>query len=1710
MDDAPRELVLAAAEEGVVALSLNMRGVVLCEGRESADVRVRVLMATLSLWRQPQLLALQEIGGGQESLACLRTLLRRRGYDAAGRPGEEARSRVDGHRRGGVLVAWHRAAFTAARGCAIDGARGAGVACLTQADIDEWRGGQRCSGEVAAALSLYAGRRAIAVHLVRRKGVRANQPILVSSVYVPAQAQPAVRAAFICLVSRRVAALAEQTAMRYISLGDWQAAPSPQWRACGSPNRAHDDALRDIYWGAAPGVGGGSQWQGACMGAAVDATPGCGVYSFHSGVAAVQHRTIDHAFVDLASAADWAVDPRGGVFLGMEGDEWTPQAPFDHRVGLYRCNEGMMAQLGAKREVVSTPRTSGQRRRFQLLASTFAVDCRLSCDEQLAELESFVADATKRARAAAVAEPRPLPVLAFDTPANQLTYLQGLYDLVTASYHGNGSDGKGAAAFFGATHDRRLFRARILRRVRDRELRRGVATEWWQIRDACEHVLRAAITRLQPLVESERLASRRAIDVGVAEPASPQVLAERMRQRQREARGTLAKHRFEVTAMTDPDTGEVEREGEHVLAIMQQYGELQNREGRADEAALAAWLGGMVPRGRPLTMPGGGEWALRRALPEAVFRRETRLQKPRKAAGSHPFMVDMLQSLPESHPLLTAYYELMLRCMAEGVYPAHYLVVPAVLIPKKLDSVLHMALLRDIWLINHGAKLAERCLLHTALAPLGRRALLCHAGGCRGRGCAEHAFALHAAIEDALERRVPIYVLYVDLIKCFMSFSRAAGAAVMRHKGMPEEALRALRGLVDNWKHGVAQGRYESAFGATATFGLLRGFLQGAQASPEACKTMMDTIAQALELKVLGYRAFAPDGTGGTMVQLVFVDDAANVTGSLAMTRRVALFWSIWCRITDCQANIKGTSKTVLTGMELERRRDGELRPRGTKAKVMMGGLEVGDEPRELPVLRIDEAYTYVGYPTRLDGQHNDLGLALVRRKLEYGAAQVAQAPTSRRLATGVMAAYVYGNAFFYGCCFGGSFEQVERALGPSSRRAIRGPSVRGAKRSRRAPRLQLHAAAEAIHAREIPPNDPLQKSIVGMSGEAGWVPGYGSPHPWPAMMAAGAMAFANALATPQWTPAAVQAHHGLARFAWTLGFREKPWRLPLGDIMLELDLTRLIERAVFAVSVLNSHTFALTDCNFPEHSPLHPSRWPGYPPDWVHLWHGDVGERLRRAGVGFSRVLGRAGIAEVANLCEEEGGEFLSFGELVEWCPRVVEHGRAAARAAHSAVVTGLRAAGVKPVPGRRPWAMADAALGVAPDYAPTGFGELRRQRLAAGDAAVCSGDGGRRLAEAVGLQLPHDADEEAGGEDEDGGVAVERLVEDELARAGLDTMEELVADTVARLPAEAPVVKFQLGEAQVEFVMGAAMFGAVARTFPGVCLLARRQLARPRYAAFAAAFWSCGWRAKTIFEQFRRPDGTIPSELQPAVVEAEARGFRWEAWLAQERDHRAQRRGRRREATSEEAPHGAAAKRARGGPRRRDESDEHGASSEVLRLSGEPAFECDSDASEVSSVAEEGRSALPHEAAVGLPAARQRPAPQAGGAEHRAGAGECGHGEAGVGDGASSSPLWAPPCRARRTRGIPMTERLSERTASGAGVGLPAAWPGAASESRRLHGARGISGAYEFRVDPHAPELRPEHLACERGTPALRADVCCRVLRASGSAGVFHLDEH
>ena len=1342
LDDQPHlqldPLLPAANENGYSLLSLNMQGTAISErqaaGFDHLDCRSRSLLSTIQLWRRPALVALQELGGGQASVDRLAAELFRLGYDVTARAGEETDSRKDAHRRGGVLLAWHRSQFRNASMSQRGDRDCKAIALLHSGDIEAAQAEGRLTSAIADQLQRYAGRRALGIRLTRTRGPLANEELFFACVYVPASASHTVRAAFIELVADKVQSLTIDAvsgtlALPFAIAGDWNASPSPAARRNGSPNDVHDEALHRRWFGGS---------DDDAFSAAIPSGLKKGEYTFRASTGHLHDRDLDFVFVDCESFPFWRSSEQGGIFLGEWGNDGDV---FDHRVSLSFRDEGTLEKLGEGRApTFRISKAPSCWHTYGRLAAQFAAPGGVTADLALAALEEHLVRSASTAMGAdawASRAPRAAPP---DEPEVRLKWLRGLYSAVSASYEWNADHDDRASALFSDGGTDRLYKAVILRRVRDRETRRaaesGRVLSWKDLRNACAKRLRDAIARLQPEVDARRRQLNKAINLGVGEPCSAQEFTERMHDRLRAIRQRKRANKFQLSALINAE-GDVERRAGPVHALAHSYGVAQNRLSASDDEAFGTWLQLLVPSFPTLTLPDGAPWTLRAALPADVLRREARKQRKGKARAFNPFIIEMLQCLPDGHPAESAYFELLLRCMEEGIFPAHYLQIVAVLLPKKAAGLLQMALLRDIWLINHGAKLAERCLLHTALTPVGARVLSNHAGGCRGRGCTEQAFALHLCIDDALSRRKSLYVLYVDLTKCFMSFSRTAGAQAMRHYGVPEQALRALRGLVENVKHGVAQGRYETAFGATDPFPILRGFLQGAQGSPEACKIMMDTIAQALELKVSGYTAFAPDGAGGEMGSLIFVDDAANATGDASFLNRVTLLWSIWSRITDCQLNIKGNNKTVVQSLEYKRGRDGTLIPTETRKKFYIAAVIAGDLPRRIPNLLITEYYLYCGMATRMDGRHNENGLSTLRSKIASCGAQATTAPTSRRLALGCAGLGINGNAFFYGACFGGSFEAVEERLGPTCRRVLQQKGVKGSRRSFSSPRVQLHASPGGISSSV---NDDLSQLFVAAAGPAAFASGYGNVHVWPAMMAASLMTLVNALASPVHTPAADRTHHAVARVLWVYGFRQLdygPRGIYFGAVSESLRLDNIVERPLWILCQLGAGFLPLVDVHFDDWSPLCPWRWPGYPPDWIALWHGPLYAQLRGKGLAFCHILATGGVAELANLCDSENFDFLDEDAILAAHPRAVELGAAQAKREIHALMGAIRACHISPVPGRGGWAMADAADGFIPSYAPAEFGLFRQLGLADLAARKRSGDGGTSLASQLGVTI-------------------------------------------------------------------------------------------------------------------------------------------------------------------------------------------------------------------------------------------------------------------------------------------------------------------------------------------------------------------------------------
>ena len=227
-------------------------------------------------------------------------------------------------------------------------------------------------------------------------------------------------------------------------------------------------------------------------------------------------------------------------------------------------------------------------------------------------------------------------------------------------------------------------------------------------------------------------------------------------------------------------------------------------------------------------------------------------------------------------------------------------------------------------------------------------------------------------------------------------------------------------------------------------------------------------------------------------------------------------------------------------------------------------------------------------------------------------------------------------------------------------------------------------------------------------------------------------------------TPAHLQTTSGVARVFWEIGSRQAPLvdedgmgGFDFREQLAVLDQDDPLERAIWAVAMIFGGTFPLIH-HFGPDSCLHHSRWPGYPEGWQALWYGrlwhlrlpDETKRVR------SRRLMRAGVVELANLCNAEGDGYLTAEQAAVECRWIREFG-----AVQDFADLGdfMKAAGIAPVRGRSPWAAADAKRGrvapgnpvhteivnADPEYGRERFLWRRRR-----EERKASGDGGRQLA--------------------------------------------------------------------------------------------------------------------------------------------------------------------------------------------------------------------------------------------------------------------------------------------------------------------------------------------------------------------------------------------
>jgi hypothetical protein len=162
-------------------------------------------------------------------------------------------------------------------------------------------------------------------------------------------------------------------------------------------------------------------------------------------------------------------------------------------------------------------------------------------------------------------------------------------------------------------------------------------------------------------------------------------------------------------------------------------------------------------------------------------------------------------------------------------------------LPKKGD-LSSMNNYRGISLMSIAAKVYNRILLNRirpVVDPILRQN---QAGFRKGRGCTDQIHILRRVMEGARNQQIPLFVTFIDFRKAFDSIDREMMFAILRHYGIPDKIVKAIRVLYDNSKSSVfVDGLLTEEFDVTT------GVLQGDVLAPFLFIIIIDFLLKRAE-----------------------------------------------------------------------------------------------------------------------------------------------------------------------------------------------------------------------------------------------------------------------------------------------------------------------------------------------------------------------------------------------------------------------------------------------------------------------------------------------------------------------------------------------------------------------------------------------------------------------------------------------------------------------------------------------------------------------------------------------------------------------------------------------------------------------------------------------------------------------------------------------
>ena len=241
--------------------------------------------------------------------------------------------------------------------------------------------------------------------------------------------------------------------------------------------------------------------------------------------------------------------------------------------------------------------------------------------------------------------------------------------------------------------------------------------------------------------------------------------------------------------------------------------------------------------------------------------------------GADGFSAYLLRKAPLDVRVL--YWKALQGCIRTRRFPPEYKEWHVLLAMKAGEDARDLARRRDLYLMCHGQKIADRMLTHGEYDKAASRTVPgSQAGFTSDRGASEQSWSLRAHMEECKREGRPCYRGYLDFGTYFMSICRECMWRVERASGVKPEVSAIMMEL-----HSELTCRYETAWGLTDLIPLEEGVGQGAISAPVRSKLMLSVMQRVVSRVCEGFKF---TGSTRSVPQLYYADDGAYVASSAA------------------------------------------------------------------------------------------------------------------------------------------------------------------------------------------------------------------------------------------------------------------------------------------------------------------------------------------------------------------------------------------------------------------------------------------------------------------------------------------------------------------------------------------------------------------------------------------------------------------------------------------------------------------------------------------------------------------------------------------------------------------------------------------------------------------------------------------------------------